>query len=168
MAAASTSKTTTSLPDSEPEELIAKQQHGGGGSDCSSNTTTTATTPHTHRSSESIESYNLILEDQIHFNGFFFENMPKPRSPQLRRPLNLNLREYCDNLNATSRLTNHGIYSIDEISEVSGRSELLLINERNHMEKVNQILAVQQAHRLQRLANQCCSSSETKLFVNNK
>lgn len=149
--------TTSTLLDIDLEEIGDNQNIGSFHSSNSSSS---------RRSSDSTENYNLILDDHIHFNGFFFENcsqkqqQQQPRSPKLRRPINVNLREYCENLSAAGR----GIYSIDEISEVSGRSEMLLINERAHMEKVNKILAVQQAHRLQRLAKQCCNSSDTKLL----
>lgn len=81
--------------------------------------------------------------------GFYFDRSPPARikihglvrgSPP-RRDMPLNIKDYQDNVLAAR---NHRIYAIDELSEVSGRSDLVALHERMRMEQVHEILANQE------------------------
>lgn len=87
--------------------------------------------------------------DNLAVGGFYFDRTPSSRvqmngmvrhSPP-RRELPVNVNEYQDNVLAAR---NHRIYAIDELSEVSGRSDLVALHERMRMEQVHEILANQE------------------------
>lgn len=84
--------------------------------------------------------------------NFYFENTPRTRSnlgsPRIQA-LKLNLKEY----QSSAATRNRHIYSIDELSEATGRSELLMLHEREHFQKVKQIIEYQHATRMQRQAS---------------
>lgn len=81
--------------------------------------------------------------------GFYFDHIPAARngmnglvrgSPP-RRDMSGTLKDFHENVLAAR---NHRIYAIDELSEVSGRSELVALHERMRMEQVHEILANQE------------------------
>lgn len=97
---------------------------------------------------------NVDLEPSPRFEhlssgGFYFDRTPPAtvkvkgliRGSPPRRDMSINIKEYQDSVLAAR---NHRIYAIDELSEVSGRSDLVALHERMRMEQVHEILANQE------------------------